>query len=400
MSIPAAKAATLKFFDLYALSRMSGRTPRETLDLVSLPTEQALALLATVGTRDAQVKAQAQVNIAMLQAAVSMIPVIGGAAGAVIGAIEDAVMWVVDETAVNCSTGCNHGDERGFVGLWPPPGFVQHGAVPLVNLFHDGLIVAPSEAVVRGVKGGAFARIQDGAPDAENRSRALRLWSKDPLGGDKGTNVGRWARPWEQNGAPYYKRAWRVTSLLQWVQDNVPCGHILCMAALAHEPCGIVRCDYNYMMGSRWAASVYRLQQDVASTVREIGRTRAAALFRELGDVRTAAAVEQWMPRDGMSATELSRHWTATYQPQQLEYNWTPITRHLQFETAKAFLDRALPRPVEVRTIATPRVLAASAAQLSAARDRQNAAPPSTGKAVAAVGAVGLLGLGLFLALR
>lgn len=331
------KQRALAWIDSYGASRKAGASVADTLRLVSLPPpelRQQFAALAQQAdaTRAARI-AEVEARWDALEASVSGIPIVGGLCAAIWDVFGDLEKWIVEQSKGSCSTECRSpvdDEKRDLVGLNPASAIGSH---LYVYLLHDGLVVegTPQQAPYGVVKGVA-TRLPSGAHQAA------------PYGGEEllpaGIPMGSRERPWTTPGTIWH-RAWRVQSLLQWVEDKVACAIILCWASTLSSygavydvikqrggmPAGVGRWTFARLVGSRWLASLYYWQADAWNMARTLGKDKAVGILRSMAFDSAAAELDRCM--SGYQ-----------YDPKDVEYPWTPFLRKLSFPALRDVLSR------------------------------------------------------------
>lgn len=360
MTISEDRLRTILWLEFYGLQRMAGVPPLEA-------TRALQGNLTAVGDKLAQFGSAAGLIASSQQsllkasiegigqgggALLSMIPVVGQVASIAVqwaswitAGIVDAIL---DAYTPTCTKDCSWPrsyERRNLIGVNPAP---WGGPYLLWAIhFHDGLY-ADGRGV--GLDGAGRVRGASERLSASNRyvlSQPAGIhfpytrWGWNHTKSDHaavsrpvGIPSGDIDRPWRDPlGETVASRAWRVESLSRYVQDALPCRHLLCLHAQLSGTIAVAKAAQNQgklpagedwyavvrRTGSRWAASVYWLHRDLWELAGLRGHARADEVLRGVG--ATDAAEELGRALGGK-----------TYAASDLPWPWYPVTRKCNWE--------------------------------------------------------------------
>jgi hypothetical protein len=198
-----------------------------------------------------------------------------------------------------------------------------HRRCTLYEYFHDGLLndgIAkdPNDANTQGrVVGCNGSRVG-------KYSKEMRRWWKRHSSNPQDVPYGSDRAPWDDAPTTRAARGWRVSEILEWLRDKMPCRILSCMEeVLKNSKKGHLDnsdFDARRRRGSRWYASLVWMMQDVWEIGQAIGSQKFEEVLRSQGQ-RSAA--------DEVARMRTQR---PVYEKKDLPWEFWPVMRHCSWE--------------------------------------------------------------------
>jgi hypothetical protein len=345
---------TLVWLDFYGWVREAGFTKfgaQEFMDGGSDYIQGAMAEMTAAESTD-RLEARTigrQVGDGVAAVGGVIIAAVGGTGvGAIVGAVVLAVGVVISGLTELFTVDCDEWDcpspksyhKRTLVGIntpdpgWPVGIYVNddgsctyfHRRCAMVRYMHDGVVIngidvahpqtPDGQGRIRGVNG-----LASGGSSKLNEHWRKRSETKPSI--PKGDS----RRPWETPNT-WYGRAWRVGTILGWMQNNIKCRQLSCMQEVLLGTKGTMgesAFRTKRRRGSRWYASLVHMMTDVWDVGQSIGPTRFAEVLRSKGCGRAA---------DEMLAMANQK----AYQPNELPFPFWPVLKHCSFDQLRVVL--------------------------------------------------------------
>lgn len=375
----------LTILDLYGPTRRLGLEPPEALAALfedaSMLGTQAAALEASIKQGPEKARAVADGvagGMGTAGAIIAAIPspgitqLVGGivaVAGALVSAFTRLLTWECDK--YECPKPVSY-HRRGLVGLNMPPGAIKYDdggcfyagnrKCALIKYVHDGYV--------------ADAPKSDDPDLSQGRVQGVtaRTW------GQSGSRYLYWRRHSSTPSLPdaeWKKRSDRVTDVLVYLQEHVPCRYLKCLQEVMLSTDNF---EERRRRGSRWFSSIVQLMYDFQKLVRAIGYSQAIAQLTKYGRTNEARALKEyvegkrkdganppvplwsvWKDQDWFNLEGAFRELVA----QNTDYYATLIVeRNRRIKALAATADRQefqLPGTQAVRVMVTPAATAAAA---------------------------------------
>jgi hypothetical protein len=283
-----------------------------------------------------------------------IIAVVGGTGiGAIVGAVVAAVGLVISGLTELFTVDCDEWDcpspksyhRRTLVGIntpdpgWPVGIYVNddgsctyfHRRCAMVRYMHDGMLIKgiavrkpetpDGQGRIRGVNG-----LASGGSSKLNEHWRKREATKPNI------RKGDQRRPWE-TPETWYGRAWRVGTILNWMQSKIACRQLSCMQEVLLGTKGTMgesAFNTKRRRGSRWYSSLVHMMTDVWEVGQAIGPTRFAEVLRSEG-CNTA----------GTEMLAMANR--KEYQPNELPFPYWPVLKHCSFDQLRRTLVKMKP---------------------------------------------------------
>jgi hypothetical protein len=264
--------------------------------------------------------------------------------GAIVGAVVAVVGLIVSGLTELFTVECDEWDcpwpttfhRRGIVGVnvgRVDEGFhvlndgrrcmYVHRRCTLYQYLHDGLIndgisknpeSANAQGRVVGCNGSRVGKY----------SKPLRQFWTRHSSNPQSVPYGDHGNPWDDSQTTRAARGWRVSSILYWLRDKMPCRILSCMEeVLKNTKKGhLDRSDFDARRrrGSRWYASLVWMMQDVWEIGQAIGSSRFEQVLRSQGQNRAADEVKRM------------RTERPVYGKEELPWEFWPVMKHCSWE--------------------------------------------------------------------
>jgi hypothetical protein len=377
---------TLMWLDFYGWVREAGFTKYGAQEFMDGGSDYLTGAMAemTAAESESRLASRAigrQVGDGIAAVGAGIIAVVGGTGvGAIVGAVVAAVGLVISGLTELFTVDCDEWDcpspksyhRRTLVGIntpdpgWPVGIYVNddgsctyfHRRCAMVRYMHDGMLIQGIDVAkpetpggqgrVRGVNGMA-----SGGSSKLNEHWRKRSDTKPNISkGDK-------RRPWETPDT-WYGRAWRVGTMLGWLQNRMPCRRLSCMQEVllgTKATMGESAFQTKRRRGSRWYSSLVHMMTDVWEVGQAIGPSRFSEVLRSEGCGAAA---------DEMTAMANQK----VYQPNELPFPFWPVLKHCGFDQLHGVLlkmkpmipyeapaGNAMPEGEKVRTVRMPALM-------------------------------------------
>lgn len=220
-----------------------------------------------------------------------------------------------------------------------------HRRCTLYQYFHDGLIIdgiskdensADAQGRVVGCNGSRVGKY----------SEPLRkYWRKHPSN-PQNIPYGHDGRAWEDPPNTWSARGWRVSSMLEWLRDKMPCRILSCMEEILKNTkkgkYDLSDFDAQRRRGSRWYGSLVWMMQDVWEIGQAIGTQKFEEVLRAQGQTRAADEVNR------------IRTERPIYPPNDLPWDFWPVMRHCDWEGLRRTLIAMKPLIPAEKPVGTP----------------------------------------------